>query len=196
MAETENGTEAIGGGDDTQQAFAERWEGLSDADRSKEARDLFLSTRGLNRKVTALQAEIGELQGAKQSANETTEKVVSSLSELRNEIAEARAIAKLNKITGELLQRAIDGNLDPKVAVSVAGSDDPIAALDAIEAEIDRKADEQVNTRLGAIPAPKGSPLGESGYDISRMSQNEINRMPPSLRNQAFENYVEGAING
>ena len=144
-----------------------------------------------SKKLKDLQAE---LDAARDSATETTEKAVSTLDELKNEIAESRAIAKLNKVTSELLQRAVDGGLDPKVAISVAGSDDPMASLDAIEAEIDRKADIQVNERLSAVPPPRGTPMGANGFDLSRMSQRERDRLPASIRDRAFNDYLTEVV--
>ena len=184
----------VTGADETRQAFTERWESMTEDDRAKEATDMFSATRGLNRKVSELHAKLDELRGEKATATETTEKAVSSLSDLQSEIAEIRAQKLLVAKQAEMLQKAADHDIDSALAIRFAETTDADGTFELAISEIERRTQTQVNERLGSVPAPKGSPMGESGYDLSRMSQRERDRLPASIRDRAFNDYLTEVV--
>ena len=189
MAETADAT--VTGADEAREAFTDRWESMSEDDRAKAAHEMFAETRGLNKKITSLHDEIGELRDKREAATETTEKAVSSLSDLQSEIAEIRAQKLLVAKQSEMLQRAADNDISPALAISFAATADADATFDLAVSEIERRTQTEVNERLSATPAPKGTPMGESGYDLSRMSQRERDRLPASIRDRAFNEYLQ-----
>ena len=185
------------GTDVSQEAFVERWKNQTDEDRDKLAISMFSESRGLNRKITELHDQINELRGEKEAETENAEKAVSSLSGLQNEIAEIRAQKLLVAKQAALLQKAADHDIDAALAIRFAETADADGTFELAIAEIERRAMAEVNKRLGNSPQPKGSP-GESMSmpDLSRMSRKEIERMPASLRDQAFEHYVGSVTDG
>ena len=184
------------GVDETKEGFISRWDSQSDDERAKIALGLFADSRGLNRKITDLHAEIKELRGAAEAEAESAEKAVASLSGLQNEIAEIRAQKLLVAKQAALLQKAADHDIDAALAIRFAETADADGTFELAIAEIERRAMLEITKRLAGTPKPTGSP-GESMSmpDLSRMSQREINRMPASLREQAFTHYLEGVSN-
>lgn len=144
-----------------------------------------------SKKLKDLQAE---LDAARDSATETTEKAVSSLSDLQSEIAEIRAQKLLVAKQAEMLQKAADHDIDSALAIRFAETTDADGTFELAISEIERRTQTQVNERLGSVPAPKGSPMGESGYDLSRMSQRERDRLPASIRDRAFNDYLTEVV--
>ena len=179
------------GTDVSQEAFVERWKNQTEEDRGRLAVSMFSESRGLNRKITELHDQINALRGEKEAETENAEKALSSFSGLQSEIAEIRAQKLLVKKQAELLQKAADHDIDAALAIRLAETGDADGTFELAIAEIERRAQTEVNKRLGQTLKPKGSP-GESMSmpDLSRMSRKEIERMPASLRDQAFEHYV------
>jgi chromosome segregation ATPase len=184
---TENGS-----ADETRQAFAERWESMSEAERAKTANDMFAATRGLNKKVTSLHAEIGALRSQKDSATEVTEKAVSTFDELKNEIAEVRAQKLLVQKQAAMLQRAADHDIDAALAIRFAETADSDGTFELAIAEIERRTQTGINKRLGAVPAPQGSP-GEPSR-MAQMSPAEVARMPKSMQERYWKQQIEEAV--
>jgi hypothetical protein len=145
-----------------------------------------------SRKLKDLQAELDEVKTA---ATEKTEKAVSTLDDLQNEIAEVRAQKLLVAKQSEMLQKAADHDIDAALAIRFAETADSNGTFELAIAEIERRTNAQVNKRLGATPPPKGSPMGPQGYDLTKMTQSERDRLPPSLRDAAFKNYLHEVTN-
>ena len=183
----------VTGADETKEAFIERWGNLSDEEREKAGESMFSETRGLNRKVTELHAKLDELRGEKQSATATTEKAVSTLDELRDEIAEVRAAKLLVQKQSAMLARAGDRDIDPKLALAFAETSDPDGVFELAVSEIERRAQSQVNERLSATPVPRSGNLG-SGYNLENMTKAERDRLPASIRDRAFNDYLTEVV--
>ena len=184
----------VTGADESQQAFTQRWDSLSDDERQQRAVELFNVTRGSDRKITELHQRIQELETSKESATETTEKAVSNLSDLQGEIAEIRAQKLLVAKQSQMLQRAADHDIDAALAISFAETGDADRTFDLAIAEIERRTQSEVNSRLAQAPVPKSSPSGSQGYDLTRMSQSERDRLPASVRERAFNTYLEETV--
>ena len=148
---------------------------------------------GLNRRNGELEKEIGELRA---TVSELSKQRVDTFEGLRDEIAEVKAMRGMVEKQSRMIDKALQFEIDPKLAVAFAETSDADATFELAIAEIERRAVSEVNKRLGQTPKPKGSPGESPGLpDLSRMSQREINRMPASLREQAFTHYLEGVSN-
>lgn len=185
--------DAKGGGehDDGKRKFLERWDGMSEAERSARAIELWQSQRGETRKNTELSERISTLESERSGDQE---KSANTLEEIRDEVASIRAEKQLVGRQAAMIERALQHEISPELAVQFAATSDSDRTFDLAISEIERKVGREVNARLTQGDAPKAGPSPAHEVDISQFSEAERARMPSGMRDKAFEKYLENTV--
>ena len=142
-----------------------------------------------SRKLKDAERANDELRSQLESAKSTD-----PIDGLRDEIATIRAEKRMLATQADLLQRAVDAEIDPHIAISFAGAADPGGAFDAAVAEIDRRVETKVNSIISKGTPPKAGTPPDS-HDFSKLTQAELQRLPASQRDAAFIRYATAVDN-
>ena len=145
---------------------------------------------GLNRRNTELEKEIAERDKAIADLQAKIDAGTNQSADLRAERAELAAAKQLLDVQARLIERAVQHEIDPGLAIEFARAGDPDGVFDRVLAEIDGRADAQVNQRIGGGTPPESSGRVERLPDLNGMTPEEIMRLPDGIRERAFQSVV------
>ena len=142
-----------------------------------------------SRKLKEAEKTISDLEGERDGSRE---REINTISDLRTEAAEVKAMRTLVTKQGEMIAKALEHDIDPALAAKFAETSDADATFELAIAEIERRAETKTNERLTAnVVTPK---RGDERVDYTQLSAAEIARLPASQREAAFLAQVEKVI--
>ena len=141
-----------------------------------------------------------KLKEAKAENEELREQLAGSSNKADAEkIAMAQKLGRLEAISEsldkkeQLLTLAVEHDVDPKTALLMVGAADPTAAIQQLKAELEGAYQTGVNIALTRGDPPKSGTL--DSHDFSRLTQAEMERLPPSQRERAFLQHAAAVDN-
>ena len=142
---------------------------------------------GLNRRNSELEKQLAERDKQIEDLRTKLDTAPDVSADLRAERAELAAAKQLLDVQARLIERAVQHEIDPGLAIEFARSGDPDGVFDRVLAEIDGRADAQVNQRIGGQTPPEASGKMVRLPDLNGMTPSEIMRLPAGIREQAFK---------
>lgn len=166
----------------------EQTEDLTDLEKRIQSAEDKVRTK-YSRQVKDLEAELDELRAKLAAAEGRTVQTVEGLT---NEIATVRAERELVKRQTRMIAKALEGGIDPALAVRFAETADADSTFDLAVAEIERRTKAAVNEKLGGAGGMRESgterSLANMTYqDILRLPADEQRRIPSAVLTRALD---------
>ena len=123
----------------------------------------------------------------------TSEKAEATTLAMAERLGRLEALSETVDRKEELMKLAEENGIKTSTALLLIGATDTTNAIRQLKADITEMADADVNARLSQGEPPKSGTL--DSHDFSRLTQAEMERLPPSQRERAFLQHAAAVDN-
>lgn len=178
--------------DGRNEEFRDKWDGWDEEERWQYVEELRRTQSGNDRKVRELVVENKDLKAeletsaSKQTSAQQAD--AATLTDIQQEIATVRAERELVKRQTHMIERALDGGIDPALAVRFAETVDADDTFDLAVDVIEKKVKAGIQSKLldsVEIPTTAGEPSRISWQDIMKMPEAQQRRLPQQVLDRA-----------